>query len=178
MAIDSSLVCFPDDTIVCVRVYAMDSLARVGASDPFVAQWVYQPGIPITPPGIADAEKSSWILRRVQALRYAVDASGDCVATPREVLLAGGGDCKRLSILLSASLHVLQVPNCIVWVMQPGAPLNHVSVLVWVSGEWVWSDPSVAGARLGEAPYAASRRLGVRRVELSRAGRAYRYSAP
>ncbi len=70
-----------------------------------------------------------------------------------------GGDCEDLSALLMAVLYLLGFESRIVWIDQPGQAYNHVSLQVRLSDQWVWAEPSLEGAYLGEHPYAAMRRL-------------------
>lgn len=153
---------FPDTTPVCDRVRTMEDLADEGAADPLVRAWVADGGhTPLARSGSGDRANATWLLHRVQRLAYRVDPEGDWVASPRYVLLAGTGDCKRLATLLCAAYRAVGIPCRITWVTQPGAPLNHVSVVAWIDGRWVWADPSVRGAELAEPPYVAARRIGV-----------------
>lgn len=71
-----------------------------------------------------------------------------------------GGDCEDLTPLLAAILAALGIASEVVWLSQPDRTLNHVVLQVAIDGEWLWADPSVCGARLGEDPYDAIERLG------------------
>lgn len=79
----------------------------------------------------------------------------------------GAGDCEDLAILLVAVLQELDVVSRMDWLEQPDAEENHVSVEVRAPRGWLWADPSVEGAFVGEHPYAAARRMGfIHRAEL------------
>lgn len=77
----------------------------------------------------------------------------------------GCGDCEDLASLLVALCMVVGLRARVVWMEQPGSPLNHVSVQVCVDPSrgddcWLWLDATLPGARLGENPYDALARLG------------------
>lgn len=71
-----------------------------------------------------------------------------------------GGDCEDLAGLFMALGKAVGLETDVVWINQPGKPLNHVSAKVRVGDEWLWAEASVKGALLGEHPYAAIARLG------------------
>ena len=76
----------------------------------------------------------------------------------------GCGDCEDLASLLVAFCMVVGIRARVVWMEQPGSPLNHVSAQVWLDPNavdgWLWLDATLPGALLGENPYAALTRLG------------------
>lgn len=76
----------------------------------------------------------------------------------------GCGDCEDLAVLLAAFCMALGIRAQVVWMEQPGAPLNHVSAQVCVDPAlpdcWQWLDATLPGARLGEHPYDALARVG------------------
>lgn len=101
----------------------------------------------------------------MQALPYAPDPPGsvDVVETDVGVVLRGGGDCEERAMLLVALCSADGIGGELAWLTQEGAPLDHVSALVWLGGDAaVWADATVPGARLGEHPRAAARRTGYR----------------
>lgn len=78
--------------------------------------------------------------------------------------LKGCGDCEDLAAAFVALCMVVGIPSRVVWLEQPGAPLNHVSAQVRTDParpeEWLWMETTIPGARLGENPYGALQRLG------------------
>jgi transglutaminase-like putative cysteine protease len=78
--------------------------------------------------------------------------------------LTYGGDCEDLVVALVALMLAAGLDARVVWQEQSGAPLNHVTAQVRLptpkGPEWVWADPTVKGARLGEEPHDAAARLG------------------
>jgi transglutaminase-like putative cysteine protease len=109
-------------------------------------------------------------LKLVQGLPYRPDRPGeaDDLADPCHALVIGG-DCEDLAVLLVALWASAGLAGRVVWLVQGGASQDHVSAEVWLPGRhgraagWAYGEPTVRGARLGEAPHAAARRLGVGR---------------
>lgn len=130
--------------------------------------------------------RAAWALGLVWDLAvYEPDpwqADGSDTATPPERLIApragrpvspitgrpkGAGDCEDLAILLVSILQELDVVSRMDWLEQEEAAENHVSVEIRAPRGWLWADPSVEGAFVGEHPYAAARRMGfIHRAEL------------
>lgn len=77
-------------------------------------------------------------------------------------VLDHGGDCDQLAALLAALLETAGHRTRIVWVAQPGQVRDHVTVLVWLWGQWRWCEPCVPGAKVGEDPWDAADRVGAR----------------
>lgn len=99
----------------------------------------------------------------MQALPYVSDAVGpaDVVETDLRRVLAEGADCEERAALLAALCSADGIGALLAWLLQNGAPLDHVTVLVWVGGDVaVWADPTIPGALVGEHPRDAARRLG------------------
>lgn len=106
-------------------------------------------------------------LRWVQSLGFRrVDVRGDGYLSMDETI-AGGGDCKALSVLLVALLTALGYPARASWLDEPENAVDHVAVLVRLkpNSQFVWADPSIEGARLGENPHDAAFRLGSSVIE-------------
>lgn len=99
-------------------------------------------------------------MRYVQALPYEPDGAGsvDLVTVDLDDALRKGGDCEERACLVAAFCDANGVRAMLEWMAQDGAPLDHVTSLVWL-GRWVWADATVPGAELGEDPRAAARRL-------------------
>lgn len=132
------------------QVWAMNVLARQGVP-PSSARHVAQA-----------------ILRAVQYdLLYKDDPPGKEVFTSVAETILAGGDCEDLSVVLVSALRALGIRARVVWITQEGRSLNHVTAQVSFSdpsvpdnlAEWLWAEPSIRGAELGENPYAAAARL-------------------
>lgn len=100
------------------------------------------------------------LLSTVQLLPYVPDPAGADVVCPPEQVMAEGGDCEDRARLFAALALAKGERPQIVWVEQPGAPQDHVSVQLLRNGVWTWADPTVVGARIGEAPADAAARTG------------------
>ena len=105
-------------------------------------------------------------LQVVQSLFYRLDHVGEEWFQSADYTIVNGGDCEDLGVMLVAINNLLGLQSRLVWVFQPGHPLNHLSAQLYLDGVWLWEDPSIRGARLGEHPYAALERLGTTRVDL------------
>lgn len=109
-------------------------------------------------------------LELVQALPYRPDRPGeaDDLADPCHALVIGG-DCEDLSVLLVALWAAAGLAGRVVWLVQAGASQDHVTAEVFLPARrgraagWVYGEPTVRGAVLGEEPHRAARRLGVGR---------------
>jgi len=115
--------------------------------------------------GRVEAERVRYWLSRVQALPYVADPPGpvDLVETDWRRVLVDGGDCEERAMMLVAYCAADGIGGKLAWLTQEGAPLDHVSALVWLGGDVLaWADATVTGARLGEHPVAAARRTGYR----------------
>ncbi|HVY65955.1 MAG TPA: hypothetical protein VHH11_14125, partial [Gammaproteobacteria bacterium] len=78
-----------------------------------------------------------------------------------DVTLRHGGDCDDLARLLVALGYAWGVRARLVVLPFPERPQDHLTVQLWHCGAWQWAEPSLPGARLGEAPEAAAARLEV-----------------
>lgn len=99
-------------------------------------------------------------LRVVQLLPYRPDPPGtnDVLRSPCEIL-ARGGDCNNRSAFLVAVLTGLDVTAECRWIVQPLEEQDHVAVQVLVGRQWRWMEPTLWGAREGEYPHDAVRRI-------------------
>ena len=121
---------------------------------------------------LTEPEMAATALRLVQThVRYVSDpvsAAGEPTEQFQSVseTLDDGGDCEDLSALLCALFTLIGLRARLVWIDYEhlGAEQNHVSVKVQVNGTWMWAEPSVAGAVLGEEPRHAAIRTGDRRA--------------
>lgn len=111
--------------------------------------------------GLPSRERAARLLARVQRLPFRYDPAGEWVQTAGETL-ATGGDCEDLSALFAWLAKRAGLTTQIVWISQPSALRDHVCAAVLLDGVWWWAEPTIPGARLGESPYDAARRLGLR----------------
>lgn len=111
--------------------------------------------------GRGDLDAVARALREVQALPYTPDPPGsvDLLSLSLACVERVGGDCEERAALFAARCDAMRVRAAVVWVPQPWARLDHVSSQVMVQGRWCWADATVPGARLGEHPWDAARRL-------------------
>lgn len=121
-------------------------------------------GAPAVRAALSARERAAGALRDVQALRYVSDPAGpvDEVETDVRRVLEQGADCEERAMLLAALCAAAGVPAEVVWIVQRGAPLDHVTARVDVGAGWEWADPTIPGARVGEHPRDAARRVGYR----------------
>jgi len=151
----------PDSTPVCERVSLLNQLAQDGASfGPLQANARHIRQMAHGNQTLA----ATLALREVHGLPYVHEKPTEEWVQDVEYTLAHGGECKALSILLVALLTQLGIRAEVVWITQTGRPINHVTVVVWLNGRQFWAEPAVAGAKLGESPYAAVARLGSQHV--------------
>lgn len=86
--------------------------------------------------------------------------------SPLTGLPKGAGDCEDTSVLFAAlALAVPLVSGIpmsanVQWLDQPGDPQNHVAASVTLPTGALWVETTLPGARVGEHPYDALRRLG------------------
>lgn len=74
-------------------------------------------------------------------------------------ILAGGGDCDDMARLVVGLLRALRIPARLATLDDP--PIHVAAQVFSGRGGWQWLEATVPGARMGEAPAAACRRLGV-----------------
>lgn len=162
-------LCVRATTPVCERIELLYQLAIAGASLPSIAS--YADRVQINAQSEAsrvvtrNGDWYGWILARealaqVHRLPYVADPPAEDCYRDVEMTARRGGECKALNVFLVALLLRLRVTAEVVWIMQPGRPLNHVSSIIWLDGLPLWADASIKGARLGESPYEALQRTG------------------
>ena len=141
------------------RLVSVVELAEAEASLPRVAALVGDVRAVRSGAGAVAAARRA--LELVQRLPYVPDPPGDDTHQGAEYTATRGGDCEDLSALLwlrftrGAGLRAR-----VLWLEQRGAALSHVTSQALAAGQWEWAEACVAGARFGEYPYDAVRRLG------------------
>lgn len=141
--------------MACVEITGSPE-QKVRALGQLASDWAMRPVVR----SMAAGRSIELLLSAVQLLPYVDDpTSSDIVCDPSEVI-AKGGDCDDRAVLFAALAKVAGYRAVIVWQSQDGAPQDHVTVKVWRDGAWLWADPTVPGARIGEEPHAAVDRLG------------------
>jgi hypothetical protein len=109
------------------------------------------------------------LLRTVQDLvPFVLDPPGVERIQPVLWTIAHGGDCANVSSTLRALYLAASVRSRLVWcdLQRQGYPYNHVTVQITHDASsvpetlatWLWAEPSVRGAQLGEHPLAAAAR--------------------
>lgn len=128
-------------------------LAFVGSLDPKVQAFARRAVGNAT----SERDRAAAALRAAQSVGYHPDPPGEWYQFPM-FTMTYGGDCEDLVALLIAICMVAGLQAEPRWLDQPGSPLNHITSVVLVDDKWLWADPTVVGARLGEHPYAAFNR--------------------
>lgn len=107
-----------------------------------------------------------YLLARVQALPYRQDPGGEWINTSAETATVGG-DCEDKAALLAVLCVCAGVPARLLWAYQRRRVQDHVSCQVELDGVWLWAEPTLEGAELGESPWVAVERLAVERIDLA-----------
>lgn len=106
---------------------------------------------------------AEWVLRMAQAPPFVPDpasCSTDFYKSP-DVTWREGGDCDDLVILGLTLAKIRNVPARIGYLPVPGAPQDHMFLWLWHNNAWQPAEVSLRGARLGEPPLDAAKRLGI-----------------
>jgi transglutaminase-like putative cysteine protease len=145
-----------DTTPPSSRVALLDSLAEDAMQRPLVRQFAA-----LLPHDGPERSRAKRALELVHKLPYRPDPQGLEIFQSAEETIARGGDCEDLATLFVALARLVGLRAKIVWLNQQihGAALNHVFARVLVDGGWLDAEASIAGARLGETPSDAARRL-------------------
>lgn len=145
-----------DETPPASRVKALEQLADQGATLDQVKA--------LAAGFTGDARlRAEQVLAAAQALGWHADPPGEWFQ-PVLATLAVGGDCEDLAAALVALARAAGLRARIAWLDQPEYPQNHVTAQISfdpmsVPGSqatWLWAEPSVDGAALGEDPYVAA----------------------
>lgn len=100
-------------------------------------------------------------LHFVQSLPYRSGPKGEWIETDARETARNGGECKALSVLFVAGASALGFQTRLAWLSWRYSQQAHVTAMVQVPGSgWEWTDATVAGARVGEAPESAAERVG------------------
>lgn len=129
---------------------------RWGASDSYVRTVARAIGAATADPIV----RRETALAVLQCMTYRPDPPGtDVMRAPCEIV-GRGGDCNNLAAFLVGVLFALGQTSRCEWIDQPQATEDHVAVLArTASGGEEWLEPTVKGARRGEHPRDAARRL-------------------
>lgn len=84
---------------------------------------------------------------------------GEAVRLPTLVLGSRKGDAEELAVVFVAMCRCANVEAALAWLDQPQHAVNHVFARVKVGDRWLDAETTLRGARVGEAPYEAMRRL-------------------
>jgi len=160
----------PDTYPPRLREQILDAMANVAASDPTVQELATrlateadaraQPGQCLVPP-CSDLRARAF-LRYVQSRPYVPDPEGQEWYAGLVYTIGYGGDCEELASLVVALARVVGIPGEVKWMDQPNHPLNHVTAILFLGGQWMFAEASVIGAQLGEHPQTAATRLAQR----------------
>jgi hypothetical protein len=167
------------------RIALMEAMARQGSEDPGVSWALALVQRKASVRGSLDRrQKLQALLDGLHGLaEYRDDPPGELdyygrvqwTLTPREDtrvsplsgLRRGSGDCEDLAMAFCAFAMVVGIPARCVWLPQPNSPQNHVAAVSCDLPEGcVWVETTLPGARVGEHPYDAYRRLGGGRQDL------------
>ncbi len=157
----------PDAVPACARWRTLEDLADEGAVTPVIraaAVRIRAQARALAPGGDPAWLEAALALAETQALPYVAPPDGQQWFQPVTQTEATGGDCGNLAANLVARLRALGLTAQVIWITQTGQRVNHVTVAVWLGGEWRWAEPSIKGAALGESPYDAVRRVGQHHV--------------
>lgn len=153
------------------RERILTEMAQAGSRDPLVQQAAFKvrdayahwaSGYPNLTKLERETALAQFLLRYVQYdARYIPDPPGEWYQGA-VFTLAWGGDCEDLAVLYVAMALVLGIRARVKWIDQRDYPLNHVTVQISLNGAWVYAEPSVQGAVVGESPEDAATRAGQR----------------
>lgn len=162
-------LCIRPTTPVCERIELLYKLAVAGMLAPSIAAFAERVQRSAQSEALHVVARHgdwfNWILARealaqVHRLPYVGDPPTQDCYRDVEMTALRGGECKALNVFLVALFMRLGLQAEVVWIMQPGRPLNHVSSIVYLDDLPLWADASIAGAKLGESPYEALQRTG------------------
>jgi transglutaminase-like putative cysteine protease len=159
---DAAQWCAPATAHPSVRLAWLEELADRGALDPEIRAFAARAHDTLAE--LRATDPAARMLTAVHSLvtigHYELwpDAC-DLYQTPRTTFLTLRGDCKAWSSLFVAMCRATGVRARCEWLPQPGEDWDHVSAVVLTATGWQWAEPSIAGARIGEHPYAAAKRL-------------------
>lgn len=173
----------PDDWDTPRRMTRLRELVNEAALWPGVVEWariITRGAAAMSGGGRSHAEIIADLALRAVQRRCAFrrDPPGVDVFQALGFTLENGGDCEDLAALLVGLLrlcayyHGARLRAELVWMPVPEAELDHITVQVWCDGarEPEWMEASLKGAKRGEHPRDAARRLASARPELLAAG--------
>lgn len=156
------------------RVRLLTAMARNAAGQSVVCQAARDavskyarlpaPGDAVPPLEVAQA-----LLTYVQKdVGYIDDPEGEWYQGVRYTL-SHGGDCEDMATLFVAMCACVGISARLAWLEQPSARLNHVTAQVFLpkasgllsrgpaSPQWLWAEPTISSAKIGQHPYDAAR---------------------
>lgn len=101
-----------------------------------------------------------------QPVQVTLRPSPEAPMSPITCRRKGKGDCEDTSVLFAAMALAVPLVSGIPmgahvqWLDQPGDPQNHVAASVTLPSGELWVETTLPGARIGEHPYDALKRLG------------------
>jgi hypothetical protein len=129
-------------------------------------------GVPSDAAGRVDVAKLAAALHHAvtHRVRY-LDEGPETMATAWDTWSTGIGDCDDSARLLLALARSVRIKAALVAFFNrrdAGGDIQpeHATVMLHDGTAWRWAEPSIRGARFGEEPRAAARRLGANRAEL------------
>lgn len=149
----------PDDTSVDDRLRLLEGLSSTAARTAEFRRLAMRVNASV-PWNASDREAklAAAALTEIQKLPFRPDPPGEWFQEGTYTL-DHGGDCEDLAVAVVTLARLLGLDAQIIWITQPGHDLNHVSAAMVLRGAWEWTDPSLRGARVGESPYDALKRL-------------------
>jgi hypothetical protein len=163
-------ICVRDTTPVCERIELLQEFAVRGSVSPIItalALKIRDDVRLIAATRVRDPRGDwyQWLLAQaaldeVHKLPYVPDPPTEDCYRDVELTARQGAECKGLNVFYVALLLRVGIRAEVVWIDQPGMPLNHVTSRVLLDDQQIWADASIRGARLGESPYEALQRTG------------------
>lgn len=119
----------------------------------------------IAPLGYSAELRARRLLEAVQAVtRYELDGSPS--RSPLATWARGSGSCADAAPLLACLAEAIGLRAELVY--QIGPTMDHLTCKIKVGDRWLWAEPTIQGAELGESPAAAAMRTASAREEWAR----------
>jgi transglutaminase-like putative cysteine protease len=157
----SAPISLPLSTTPQERLALLEQVARDGSQSPRVERLAY---ISRT----AHDQAATLLETMHREVPFVADAPDVERIQPVEYTMAFGGDCANLAAALVALYLAAGIRARLAWLdlQSQGYPYNHVAVQISYDppsvpdalADWLWAEPSVKGARIGEHPLSAAAR--------------------